>query len=148
MLHLPDSLHAALWAHARQDPARECVGALGGRRLECGQDTVWDVRTLYPLPNIAPHPDRAYLADPRCLLRALKAMRAENLELVGLYHSHPRGPQAPSETDRRLASYEVPYLIADLRSGQLGAYHLPGGQRVPLVVGAAPPGMPAATPAS
>lgn len=132
MLHLPASLHAALWAHARQDPARECVGALGGHRRGSGLNAVWDVQTLYPLPNIAPRPDREYLAEPRALLRALKAMRTEGLDLVGLYHSHPRGPQVPSATDLRLASYEVPYLIADLRSGQLGAFHLPGGQRVPL----------------
>lgn len=134
MLHLPASLHAALWAHARQDPARECVGALGGHRRGSGLNAVWDVRTLYPLPNIAPRPDREYLAEPRALLRALKAMRAENLDLVGLYHSHPRGPDRPSRTDTRLAAYDVPYLIADLSGGRLRAYLLPEAHEVALHV--------------
>lgn len=129
-LHLPAALHAALWQHARTHPHHEVVGALGG--VQHGE--TWCVHTLYPLPNIAPDPTREYLADPTYLLRALKAMRAEGLELVGLYHSHPRGPDRPSRTDTRLAAYDVPYLIADLSSGNLCAYLLPEAQEVALHV--------------
>lgn len=129
-LHLPAALHAALWQHARAHPHHEVVGALGGV-LRC---ETWCVHTLYPLPNIALDPAREYLADPTYLLRALKAMRAEGLDLVGLYHSHPRGPDHPSRTDTRLAAYDVPYLIADLSGGRLRAYLLPGAQEVPLRV--------------
>ncbi|MXV18542.1 Mov34/MPN/PAD-1 family protein [Deinococcus xianganensis] len=129
-LHLPAALHAALWQHARSDPHHEVVGALGG--VLHGE--TWFVHTLYPLPNIAPDPTREYLADPTYLLRALKAMRAESLDLVGLYHSHPRGPDRPSRTDTQLAAYDVPYLIADLRSGTLRAYLLPEAQEVALHV--------------
>lgn len=128
MLHLPRALEAALWDHARRDAPRECVGAVGGHLREDGADAV----ALYPLPNIAPRPEQEYLAAPDAFVRALKAMREGGLDLVGLYHSHPRGPAWPSETDRRLAAYPVPHLIADLRGGVLRAFSLPGGEEVAL----------------
>ncbi|MBZ9752525.1 M67 family metallopeptidase [Deinococcus sp. HMF7604] len=127
-LLLPPALYRELWRHARQEAPRECVGALGGVRLHGG----WEARTLYPLPNIDPQPERAYLADPGHLLRALRAMDAEGLELVGLYHSHPRGPARPSLSDQALAAYPVPYLIADVAGGTLRAYRLPGGEEVEI----------------
>ena len=48
------------------------------------------------------------------MLRALKAIQAEELELVAIYHSHPHGPAQFSRTDQQKAAYDVPYLIADL----------------------------------
>ncbi|MFC6750750.1 Mov34/MPN/PAD-1 family protein [Deinococcus aquaticus] len=88
-----------------------------------------------PAAEHRPRPAARVPADPLHLLRALKAMRAEGLELVGLYHSHPRGPDQPSLTDTRLATYDVPYLIADLHGGTLRAYLLPAGREVRVLAG-------------
>lgn len=129
VLHLPRVLAEALWAHARRDAPAECVGAIGGHEHPDGLHA----HALYPLPNIAPHPARQYLADPIHLLRALRAMQAEGLSLVALYHSHPTGPATPSRTDTRLAAYSVPYLIADLRGGSLRGYSLPDGRAVEIM---------------
>ncbi|MBZ9712075.1 MULTISPECIES: Mov34/MPN/PAD-1 family protein [Deinococcus] len=125
-LLLPEVLRREVWRHARAEAPRECVGVLGGRQ----EGETWAAQTLYPLPNIDPAPERAYLADPGHLLRAWRAMQAEGLDLVALYHSHPRGPAGPSATDQALAAYPVPYLIADLSTGTLRAYLLPGGEEV------------------
>ncbi|GGI79740.1 Mov34/MPN/PAD-1 family protein [Deinococcus wulumuqiensis] len=125
---LPSVLAAALWTHVRRELPRECVGALGG--WVRGEQV--QVRALYPLPNVSPQPEREYLADPGELLRVLRAMQREGLELVALYHSHPHGPAAPSSSDRQLAAYPVPYLIADPRHGHLRAYLLPGGEEVEI----------------
>lgn len=125
-LTLPASLAQRLWAHVRAELPRECVGLLGGQ--------AGVARTLYPLRNVAPDPLRAYQADPLELLRALKAVRAEGLSLVGIYHSHPRGPARPSPDDQRLAAYPVPYLIADPVRSELRAYRLPEVAEVPLIV--------------
>ena len=131
-LNLPGQVAADLWAQARREAPHECVGALGGVRTAGGG---WTARTLYPLRNVSARPETEYLADPGGLLRALRAMEAAGLELAALYHSHPRGPARPSATDRRRAAYDVPYLIADLASGELLAFLLPGGEPVDLRVG-------------
>lgn len=129
-LILPAALVRALWAHALREAPRECVGALGG--ILDGNEA--RAVALYPLPNIAPRPEREYLADPGKLARALKAMQAEHLTLIALYHSHPSGPARPSLTDTTLAAYPLPYLIADLRNRDLRAYQLPEGTPVPVQI--------------
>ncbi|WP_019585143.1 Mov34/MPN/PAD-1 family protein [Deinococcus apachensis] len=130
-LILPPVLVDALWTHAEREAPRECVGALGGHMTDGGAEAV----ALYPLANVSPDPERTYLADPGHLLRALRAMEAVGLTLVGLYHSHPHGPEGPSVTDTRLAAYPVPYVIADLRTRRLRAYRLPEGSPVGLRFG-------------
>lgn len=135
-LILPAILADALWAHAARDYPRECVGALGGtgRTAENWNDEEARAEALYPLPNVSPSPASEYLADPLRLLRALKAMRADGLSLVALYHSHPHGPAQPSPTDLRMAAYPVPYVIADMQRRVLRAYRLPQGTAVRLTV--------------
>jgi proteasome lid subunit RPN8/RPN11 len=108
---------------------QECVGVLGGRVIAGG----WAASALYPLPNVAPDPLREYLAGAPEFMRSLSAMRREGLELVGIYHSHPRGPAQFSTTDRLRAAYPVPHLIADLLSGELHAYALPQGREIRLL---------------
>ena len=53
--------------------------------------------------------------DPKEQLAAVKDMRANGLELLGNWHSHPESPSRPSEEDKRLA-YDptVNYLILSL----------------------------------
>ncbi len=125
-LGLPAPLLARLWAQAQDAMPRECVGLLGGRGDH--------VRTVYPLTNTALDPERAYRADALELLRAFRAMDREGLTLLGIYHSHPRGPARPSGTDRALAAYPVPYLILDPVGRELRAYRLPEGEEVSVQV--------------
>ena len=56
------------------------------------------------------------------------------LEVVAIYHSHPRGPAAPSATDLAEARWDVPYLIADPTSQALRAYRLVGTVREVTIV--------------
>ncbi|MFC6590676.1 Mov34/MPN/PAD-1 family protein [Deinococcus lacus] len=115
-------LSQLLWQHARREAPLECVGVLGGVQ---GAD--WEARVYVPLTNVDPLPSARYQADPAELLGTLRRWRGQSLELVGIFHSHPRGPAEPSERDRQWAAYPVPYLIADLRTEQLGAWWLPQG---------------------
>ncbi len=57
-----------------------------------------------------------YEIPPERLLEAMKSSRAEGLEVVGYYHSHPQGEARPSRFDRERAWPGVSYLILALRA--------------------------------
>ncbi len=60
-----------------------------------------------------------YCIDPADLLRVQKAARAQGLEIVGIYHSHPDHPAVPSECDRALAWPVYSYVIVSVVRGQV-----------------------------
>ncbi|TVQ05768.1 MAG: M67 family peptidase [Leptolyngbya sp. DLM2.Bin27] len=62
--------------------------------------------------------DRYYI-DPADLLRVQKSARAQQLEIVGIYHSHPDHPAVPSECDRALAWPVYSYVIVSVVQGQV-----------------------------
>jgi proteasome lid subunit RPN8/RPN11 len=45
------------------------------------------------------HSPVKYYMDPMELFKALETIDEKNLELVGIFHSHPKGQSRPSETD-------------------------------------------------
>ena len=74
--------------------------------------------------------DRAhdrYDLHPEDFMKADQSARAEGLEIIGIWHSHPDHPARPSETDRAAAWEGWSYIIAsvtkqgvaDLRSWRL-----------------------------
>jgi proteasome lid subunit RPN8/RPN11 len=49
--------------------------------------------------------------DPYEQLQAFEWIDSQELELIGIFHSHPAGPETVSATDIREAAYEVVHLI-------------------------------------
>ena len=49
--------------------------------------------------------------DPVEQIRAFDWMEANGLELVGIFHSHPAGPETASPTDIAEAAYQVVQII-------------------------------------
>lgn len=56
-----------------------------------------------------------YQLDPDDFVAADQAARADGLEIVGIWHSHPDSPAWPSVTDLEAAWEGYSYLIAALR---------------------------------
>ena len=53
--------------------------------------------------------------DPKDHIDGRRDARARGIEVVGFYHSHPRSPARPSQTDLEQASYDDHlYLIVGL----------------------------------
>jgi proteasome lid subunit RPN8/RPN11 len=90
------SLHDELLAEARRLPELECCGLLAGR------DGV--ISTVLPARNLLASAT-AYEIEPAELFALIRRIRAEGLEHLGIYHSHPRGDNAPSPTDVERAFY-------------------------------------------
>jgi proteasome lid subunit RPN8/RPN11 len=92
---------------ARRAPLEAC-GLLAGRRSPKGKGD--RVETTRGVPNAARSPVRFRMA-PRAQWHAFQRIEAAGLELVGIYHSHPKGPDHPSPTDMAEAMYPVVQLI-------------------------------------
>jgi len=88
---------ASLIAHAREESPRECCGLLLGRG-----DEVAEVRRAR---NVASSPAMRFVIDPKDHIDARRDGRARGLEILGFYHSHPRGAAMPSATDVAEAAY-------------------------------------------
>ena len=99
----------ALVAHARRDAPRECCGLLIGSDVEITESIA--------VANVAGDPLRRYEVSPREHFDQVKRCRAlagagDAISVLGVYHSHPEGAPAPSETDAALACEEFVYVIA------------------------------------
>jgi proteasome lid subunit RPN8/RPN11 len=71
-----------------------------------------------PTRNIAAAPTR-FLIDPKDHIDRRRDARQRGLDVVGFYHSHPRSPALPSETDRAEAAYpDHLYFIVGLADDQ------------------------------
>lgn len=97
-LRLAPRLRAELQRLAQRAPHEEICGLIGGNASTAGR--------LYPVANIADVPSRFFEMDPRGQIDALRTIRDCGQALVAIYHSHPRGPAAPSIHD--IARHEYP----------------------------------------
>lgn len=105
-LTIPAALHDAMVAHCVRDAPLECCGLLGG--------VAPLVSSIHPLRNSDASETR-YNADPQDLIRAVVDLRSRGAEILAIYHSHPRWPAIPSQTDLRENHYgAVPRIIVSL----------------------------------
>lgn len=52
-----------------------------------------------------------YVMNPMEQLTAFEWIDSNSMELLGIFHSHPAGPETVSPTDIAEATYEVVYVI-------------------------------------
>lgn len=125
-LRLPPPVRAELETAARAGYPHEVCGLLIGARDgdDCRVDAMRAARNL----NRERARDR-YELDPADYLAAETDARAAGREIVGVWHTHPDHPAAPSETDRAAAWEGWSYLILSVaRDGvrELASWRLAG----------------------
>lgn len=90
---------------ARDRYPEEACGLLVGRPAPPG----CTVTAVHESPNVAEDRRSGFEVDPGLRLRLQRETRKVGEAVLGLFHSHPEGTAAPSETDR--ASIWEPDLI-------------------------------------
>jgi len=105
----------------------ECCGALLGRDLGLAQNAVSEkkslsvsreVLSLFPLVNRRDDsPRNRFSVTAEDVKDAEKTARAQGLEVIGWYHSHPDHPARPSDYDRDHAWPWYSYIIVSVQSG-------------------------------
>ena len=114
-LKVREEMLRRIHAHGVETYPHECCGAILGRD---GDDTR-EVIDLLPLANRRDDsPRNRFEVTPEDVRLAEKSARAQNLELIGWYHSHPDAPARPSEYDRDHAWPWYSYIIISVQSGQ------------------------------
>ena len=91
-----DALEQMLEA-ARENPSYECCGLLAG-------NDAGEITTVFPAQN-ALASAIAYEIAPQELFAIVREIRAQNLDFLGIYHSHPHTENIPSPTDIARAYY-------------------------------------------
>jgi proteasome lid subunit RPN8/RPN11 len=95
-----------IFNQGRNESPNEACGYL------LGKDGV--VVTALPLTNIDHSPEHFSL-DPKEQFSAVRRARAEGLEIIAVYHTHPASPARPSVEDIKLAyDPNIVYVIASL----------------------------------
>jgi [CysO sulfur-carrier protein]-S-L-cysteine hydrolase len=102
ILELNNSLLQELITYVDQHAPLEACGLLAGK--------VARAEKIIGVLNQAQSPMR-FVMDPYEQLRAFDWIESNGLELVGIFHSHPTGPETASATDIAEAAYEVVHLI-------------------------------------
>jgi len=108
---------AAIRRHGEADYPAEACGLIGGA-LEGDRKVVVQ---LVPLMNQRTDSARnRYLIDPESFRRAQEKLERDGLDVIGVYHSHPDHPPAPSAFDREHAWPWLSYVIVGVGHGRAG----------------------------
>jgi proteasome lid subunit RPN8/RPN11 len=87
--------------------------------------------------NQAQSPVR-FVMDPYEQLNAFNWIESNEFELLGIFHSHPAGPETVSSTDIAEASYDVAHVVGSQINGKwkLGSFWIAGGKvtEIPLQI--------------
>ncbi len=135
---------SALSAHAERVYPEECCGLMVGEIKPLRPDqaqsdhSLKQLALLFPLDNewtpdtvsslctasieSSAEPTltkaRRYWIDPKDMLQVQKQARAQGLNIIGVYHSHPDHVAEPSECDRAQAWPEYAYVIVSVCEGK------------------------------
>jgi len=93
--------------HSKREAPAEACGVLAGLDNK--------VAKVFPMTNDE-HSNTRYLVNPKEQFAVFKQIREEGLSLLGVYHSHVSSVAYPSETDCKLAVYDIAYFIISLQN--------------------------------
>jgi proteasome lid subunit RPN8/RPN11 len=96
-------------AHVDSQLPLEACGLLAGRGSR--------VESVIEVTNQAKSPVR-YVMDPVEQLRAFEWIESRGLDLLGIFHSHPTGPETVSPTDIADSAYPVVHVILSRMDGE------------------------------
>jgi proteasome lid subunit RPN8/RPN11 len=113
-LRLSADLRRMLETWAREGYPNERCGLLLGRM----NGSLSEVREVLLARNVNVSRARdRYELDPEDFIRADAQARAAEMEIVGIWHTHPDHPARPSQTDRENAWCGWSYVILSVGSG-------------------------------
>ena len=115
-VHVVPNCQSEMNAHAEEAFPQECCGLLLGHQAKDGNRKI--VQT-YKIDNTKDeNRQQHYLIEPTAQLKAERYARDNELDVLGVYHSHPNHPSQASELDRKHAMPFWSYLIISCMNGK------------------------------
>jgi proteasome lid subunit RPN8/RPN11 len=115
MIRIESEPWAAMVAHARRAYPNECCGAM----LGASEDGTKTVREAIALENAFAGAQAArYELRPEDLLAADKAARERQMDLIGIYHSHPDCDAYFSTTDLQNSCPWYSFVVLSIQKGE------------------------------
>jgi proteasome lid subunit RPN8/RPN11 len=115
MLIIEKKLLNEVYNHGIETYPDECCGIM----LGTADGEKRTVNKIFRAENLNKERSRdRYELNEKDFLRADREARNMDLEIVGIYHSHPDHPSKASETDRQKAHEGYSYLIAAIHQGK------------------------------
>lgn len=115
MIRIDSEPWVAMISHARRTYPNECCGAMLGAIN--GESKA--VRVAIPLENAYEGAQAArYELRPEDLLAADKAARERQMDLIGIYHSHPDCDAYFSTTDLKNSCPWYSFVVLSVKSGE------------------------------
>ena len=134
---IPIAVKRAVVGHARREAPKECCGFLIG--------TGDRVDLAVPMINVDPRPHTGFQIDPSEHIAVRRVIRQvlPDAGIVGVYHSHPSGPAAPSPRDIAESHYpDWIFLICGRAGRVVRAYRIRQGMAMPVPIRWRPAGRP------
>src|SRR6516225_700557 len=114
MIRIENEPWTTMVTHARKTYPNECCGAMLG---VIGEDKI--VRAALPLENAFAGAQAArYELRPEDLMAADKAARERNMDLIGIYHSHPDCDAYFSKTDLQNSCPWYSFVVLSIQKGE------------------------------
>ena len=103
----------------RSHPNESCAMLLGTH-----DDQQWNVKEVF-LTNNMEQSETNFTISPEELLHGHQLAEKKQLELVGVFHSHPNSSAIPSDTDKKfMKGNPVPWIIFSGINNDLNAFIL------------------------
>ncbi|MEO8892313.1 MAG: M67 family metallopeptidase [Coleofasciculaceae cyanobacterium] len=130
MLKLNSDHLQAMQTHAETTYPEECCGLLLGQikgdtktlievlptENSWGDEAVDNFQSI-ETSNQTSKRNRFSIA-PKVMFEVQKSVRDRNLDIIGIFHSHPDNPARPSEFDRAIAWHSYSYIIISVQQGK------------------------------
>ena len=117
MLYLNQIISIQLKSIAERNH-EECCGFLFGHE----RDQQRMITSIMEVKNVSPvNRERTFEISSKDYMYGENFANQNNLELLGIFHSHPNGPAVPSEFDRIAAQPYFSYLILSITDKRMNA---------------------------
>ncbi len=116
-IYLTEELLSKIHDHGEKTYPEEGAGLLLGREENDSRIVV----DIFPLVNAREDSARhnRYLITPLSLFEGEKFAEQRDLDVIGIFHSHPDHPNRPSEFDREWAVPWFSYIITSIEKGRV-----------------------------